>query len=86
MHESEKGTIVKSQQDQMLKLVSKSFYKELNKYGIKQSDIVSISMHLLDLITKEKISISDANKFYNDRFKCSNVIDQWQQEKGHVAV
>ena len=46
--------INKLKQKQMLKIVSSSFYKELVKYGINQSDIVSVSMNLLDFVTESK--------------------------------
>ena len=43
--------IDKLKQQKVLEIVSSSFYKELVKYGIDKSDIVSVSMNLLDYAT-----------------------------------
>ncbi len=63
-------------QKQVLKLVSSSFYKELRNYGINKSDIVSVSMNLLDYITEEQNgAIASQDNRYN--FNISQIEDHW---------
>ena len=42
------SVLEKTKQEQLLKLVTKSFYNELVKFGINQSEMVSASVYLLD--------------------------------------
>jgi len=66
-------------QKQILKLVSSSFYKELRNYGVEKSDIVSVSMNLLDYITVEKNDgLTTLDKHYN--FNVSQIDDYWSSE------
>ncbi len=73
--------ILKNRQDQMLKLVAKSFYKELTNYGINNSDIVTVSMHLLDQITTRDETQSPGNGYYNKLFTVNDVHNEWNQHK-----
>lgn len=68
--------INKEKQTKVLKIVSSSFYKELVKYGINSSDIVSVSMNLLDYATENPDS-GDTHKDLHD-FKVSNVHNKWK--------
>ena len=67
--------IDKLKQKQMLKIVSSSFYKELVKYGVDNSDIVSVSMNLLDYATVNGDSI-DIKKDYFP-FSIHDIQDDW---------
>lgn len=73
--------ILKNRQDQMLKLVAKSFYKELVNYGINSSDLVTVSMHLLDQITGKNKEQPQGNGYYNQLFKINNIDNQWKNAK-----
>jgi RimJ/RimL family protein N-acetyltransferase len=73
--------ILKNRQEQMLKLVAKSFYKELVNYGIDTSDIVTVSMHLLDQITEKDETTSEGNGYYNKLFIIQDVQNLWNREK-----
>ncbi len=46
--------LTKEKQNQILKLVTKSFYRELSSYGVQTSDIVKFSVNLLDYVTSSK--------------------------------
>ncbi len=67
----------KKKQEQMLKLVTNSFYKELKNYGVDASDIVTVSVNLLDHITDGKKSEQQGSEYYNDFFTINAVIDKW---------
>lgn len=70
--------INKLKQKQMLKIVSSSFYKELVKYGINQSDIVSVSMNLLDFVTESKTTKAvKMDKLFD--FSIEDIHDNWQE-------
>ncbi len=69
------------QQQQMLKIISKGFYKELINFGVKEKDIVSVSTHLLDCLIKDKKIQKGSNQFYNDLFRVSDIKDNWATEK-----
>ncbi|MCB9058572.1 MAG: GNAT family N-acetyltransferase [Calditrichae bacterium] len=72
--------INKLKQKQMLKIVSSSFYKELVKYGVDNSDIVSVSMNLLDYATDTNgNNLQSKNGYFP--FKINDINDSWQQKK-----
>jgi len=64
------------QQDQMLKIITKSFYRELINYGIHEKDVVTISTYLLDCVMKEKVS-SRKSEFYSQLFSIKDISDEW---------
>ncbi|MEJ2542560.1 MAG: GNAT family N-acetyltransferase [Calditrichaceae bacterium] len=70
----------KKKQEQMLKLVTNSFYKELKNYGVDASDIVTVSVNLLDHITENKKSEDNGSDYYNDFFSINSVIDKWDKQ------
>jgi len=70
-------------QKQMLQIVSSSFYKELMRYGVDKSGIVSVSMNLLDFITEKNkpnlpLNEIDPALYYN--FDIKNVGNMWEQK------
>ncbi len=73
--------ILKSRQEQMLKMVSKSFYHELLNFGINTSDLVTVSLHLLDNITTEDKIQLDQRQYYDRLFHISDIKDNWATEK-----
>lgn len=72
--------ISKEKQEKILQIVSSSFYKELVKYGINSSDIVSVSMNLLDYATEKKDESGSIPKELPN-FKISDVQDNWESKK-----
>ncbi len=73
--------VKKEKQNQILKLVTNSFYKELVNYGIDASDIVTVSVNLLDYITKGQQRVINGNGFYNKTFSLDEVVDRWQEKQ-----
>ena len=61
--------LIQTRQEQMLKLVTKSFYKELVNYGIQSRDIVTVSMHLLDHVTDAGKTPTGQEDFFNSLFR-----------------
>lgn len=74
----------KEKQNQMLKLVTNSFFKELKNYGVDASDIVTVSVNLLDFVTKSKDKSSIGNGFYNDTFLIKDIKDEWNSKKRYA--
>ncbi len=72
--------INKLKQKQMLKIVSSSFYRELVKYGVNHSDIVSVSMNLLDFVTENKSPKMDQPVSIFD-YHMEDICDNWSSEK-----
>ncbi len=79
--QKEYGEIMKNRHHQILKVVSKSFYKELVKFGISTKDLVTVSLNLLDYITTEDRSESERQKYYNHLFKIADVENNWEELK-----
>lgn len=73
-------TISDLQQGQMLKIITKGFYKELINYGIHEKHIITISTYLLDYLTKEKI-LRKNNEYYNLLFSIKDIKDEWNTDK-----
>jgi len=74
-------TIEKQKQNQILKLVTNSFYRELVNYGVDASDIVTVSVNLLDHITNPSDSSANDNGYYNELFKLTDVKNSWARHK-----
>ena len=79
--ENAHNPVDKEKQNQMLKLVTNSFFKELQNYGVDTSDIVTVSVNLLDFVTKSKDKSSLGNGFYNDSFLIKDIQDNWDSTK-----
>ncbi len=73
--------IDKTKQNQLLKLVTNSFYRELVNYGINASDIVKVSVNLLDHVTNHQAENISGNGYYNRLYKISDIEDNWQQNR-----
>jgi RimJ/RimL family protein N-acetyltransferase len=75
--------IDKLKQQKVLEIVSSSFYKELVKYGIDKSDIVSVSMNLLDYATENKNGSSSTPKELYE-FKIEDIKDNWNKSRSLI--
>ncbi len=72
--------IDQQKQKQILKLVTNSFYKELVNYGVEQSDIVTVSVNLLDLVTEKDNVASGNNHYFNNIFSIKAVENHWNEK------
>ena len=68
------------QQEQMLKLITKGFYRELMNYGIMKKDVITVSSLLLDCLMKDLKTPSQCNgdEYYNHLFTVGSVHDEWR--------
>lgn len=68
----------KQHQQRMLKLVTQSFYKELKKYGFKESDLVTVSLELLDRVTHPELNGNIEHPTYRNQFTIKDIVDRWE--------
>jgi RimJ/RimL family protein N-acetyltransferase len=75
------------QQEMMLKLITKGFYRELMNYGIAKKGVVSISSFLLDNLLNDlkNPSSSNGDEYYNHQFSIGSVRDE-QHNDGGLAL
>jgi RimJ/RimL family protein N-acetyltransferase len=81
MNESQNSHLIKGRQEQLLKLVARSFYKELSNYGVDSSDIVTVSLHLLDHVTQNGKTEKTSNGYYQKEFVIKDVRDHWKSKE-----
>ena len=84
-NDNEYDEIDKTKQEQLLKLVTNSFYRELVNYGINAGDIVKVSVNLLDHVTNQQAENLSGNGYYNRLYKITDIEDNWQQ-KGEISL
>lgn len=72
--------ISRQKQKQMLKLVTNSFYKELVNYGVDKSDIISVSVNLLDFVTASKHIALNGNGTYRETLDAKAISNDWEKE------
>lgn len=73
--------VIKQRQEQMLKLVTQSFYRELVNYGVDIQDIVTVTNNLLDHATGDNGNIDNNKSYYNKLFTLKDVDDRWQKDQ-----
>lgn len=69
------------QQEQMLKLITKTFYKELIKYGVNENAIIKISCHLLDHLIQKDGNLDENIRYYNRDFTIDSIEDEWSNNR-----
>jgi RimJ/RimL family protein N-acetyltransferase len=83
------STAIHLRHEQMLRLVAKSFYKELSNYGATKNDVVAVAGHLLDNVM-QKNSINRDTSFYNLQFTTKDIQDEWASAErltiGQVSI
>jgi len=76
--------IQKEKQNQILKLVTRSFYKELSSYGVDTADIVKVSVNLLDYVTSSEDDADETGGYYNKLFSKNAVKNRWAIKKSLI--
>ncbi len=71
----------KNRQEQLLKLVAKSFHRELVNYGVDSGDIITVSLHLLDRVTENQRSAESGNGYFNTQFLLRDIQDNWKKNQ-----
>jgi RimJ/RimL family protein N-acetyltransferase len=76
--ELEEKDIPVHQRDQMLKLVTRGFYRELRRFGVETKEILKVASHLLDnLLSKSDLPESGIS-YHNGTFNLDSVEDDWE--------
>jgi RimJ/RimL family protein N-acetyltransferase len=74
--------LVHHRRERVLKLVTRAFFNELTKYGIKQDEILRVASHLLDhVLARENRSPADAGGTTAVPFTTDTVLDEWQAHR-----
>ena len=79
--------VTELQKEQMLKLITKNFYKELINYGIEKKDVITVSSHLLDYLLKDlkDTTLRKGDEYYNHFFTIKSVQDEWSTSRRFTA-
>jgi len=72
---------MRQNREQMLKLIAKSFYKELITYGVNTHEILSVTEHLLDNLQQKPCRPDGDTEYYNRLFVIGDVRDDWATAK-----
>ena len=84
MNDEQNDAVVSAlQRDQMLKLITKGFYKELLNYGITKENIITVSSHLLDYLLKDlkNTTLNKSDEYYNSLFTIKNIKNEWNKNE-----
>ncbi|HEY6011812.1 MAG TPA: GNAT family protein [Nitrospirota bacterium] len=81
--DKENTAITELQKEQMLKLITRNFYRELINYGIDKKDIITASSHLLDYLLKDlkETTLRKDDEYYNKLFTINNIADEWSASR-----
>jgi RimJ/RimL family protein N-acetyltransferase len=69
------------QRDQLLRLVTKGFYKELTNFGVEPNEIVRVASHLLDNMMSGMDGADNTIASYNSVFDLDAVRDDWDMSR-----
>lgn len=82
---SEEESPIRQCHEQMLKLVAKSFFKELINYGVNEAEVISVAGHLLDNVMQKDGASGRQTEYYNRHFTIKDVRDEWTAAKRLTA-
>jgi RimJ/RimL family protein N-acetyltransferase len=83
--ELDEQVVAKQRREQLLRLVAKGFYRELVKYGMQGSEVMSVASHLLDNLVPPSARGPRHSEYYSDLFTLEDVDDQWQKQRRLVV-
>lgn len=90
MKREEPLEVTRKRHAQMLKLVARSFYRELINYGVNGAEVVSVATHLLDNVMQPDIPSRTERESHSHLFTIRDVQDQWgaakRLELGEVSL
>ncbi len=81
MAQKDTDTLDALKQKQLLRVVTSSFYKELVKQGINKSGILTVSMDLLDYVTKKSHNGQHASGVSLYDFDIHKIGNNWDEDK-----
>ncbi len=81
---------IRQHHEKMLRLVAKSFYKELINSGVNQAQVLTVAGHLLDNVMENQGQAKRAGDYYNQLFTTRQVQDEWNSAQRlsvhHVSI
>lgn len=84
------GELARQHHEQMLKLVARSFYREMINYGVAGPDVLSVAGHLLDSVMQFEAPAGAAQDTHRHLFAAADVVDDWATERrlklGDVSI
>lgn len=76
--------------EQMLKLVARSFYREMINYGVAGPDVLSVAGHLLDNVMQFENPAGADEETHRHLFTVADVVDDWAPDRrlklGEVSI
>lgn len=72
---------IEARREQMVKLVTRSFYKELVNYGVQEGEILRVASHLLDNVMGRDDQPKTGVDFYSSLFTLASVVDEWESRR-----
>lgn len=78
---SDEQKVIEARREQMVKLVTKSFYNELVKYGVQENEILRVASHLLDNVMGRGDQPKSSVEYYNDLFTLLSIADEWEPHR-----
>lgn len=73
--------VTRKRHEQMLKLVARSFYKELINYGVNSAEVLSVAAHLLDNVMHPDGPASAEKESHRHLFTIADVRNGWAASK-----
>lgn len=74
--------LVDQRRDQILKLVTRAFFNELTKYGIREDEILRVASHLLDNVLAQQHRTDRGGAAPSDvGFTIDAVVDEWRAHR-----
>jgi RimJ/RimL family protein N-acetyltransferase len=70
--------LVNQRREQILKLVTRAFFNELTKYGIKKDEILRVASHLLDNVLTQEARTRGDRPGNDVPFTADAVSDEWR--------
>ena len=74
---SDSATALRQHRDQMLRLITKSFYRELTNYGVNTQEVLAVAEHLLDNLQNKGGKTNGNAEYYKGLFAIKDVQDEW---------
>lgn len=81
MEDDESEEVQQKQHEQMLKLVSRSFYRELINYGVSDAEVLSVAGHLLDNVMQHRSAPAAETVAPPSGLSLRNIKDEWDPAK-----
>lgn len=86
----ELSATLQQQHEQMLRLVARSFYRELINYGVTVNDVLTVAGHLLDNVVQKDCPPGSSCDYYNRLFTVTDIRDEWRERErlsvGEVSI